>query len=56
MGDKVRVDVRTGKIENLTTGEALQASPLPDFIMDILEAGGINHYIVKHKKEYKLLK
>ena len=56
MGDKVRVHVRTGKIENLSTGETLQASPLPDFIMDILEAGGINRYIVKHKKEYTLLK
>ncbi len=56
MGDKVRVDVQTGKIENLSTADTLQASLLPDFIMAILEAGGINQYIVKHKHEYQLLK
>jgi len=56
MGDKLRVNVGTGKIENLTTGEIYQANSFPDFIMDILEAGGINKYIVKHKSEYKLLK
>ena len=56
MGDTLRVHVGTGKIENLTTGETIQAKPFPDFIMEILEAGGINKYIVKHKTEYKLLK
>ncbi len=56
MGDRLRVNVGTGKVENLTTGETYQANPFPDFIMDILEAGGINKYIVKHKSEYKLLK
>ena len=56
MGDKVRVHVQAGKMENLSTGETLQASPLPDFIMDILDAGGINKYIIKHRNEYKLLK
>jgi 3-isopropylmalate/(R)-2-methylmalate dehydratase small subunit len=56
MGDLIQVDIDTGKIDNLTTGETIQAKPLPDFIMAILEAGGINQYIVKHKSEYKLLK
>ncbi|MGD0233214.1 MAG: 3-isopropylmalate dehydratase [Syntrophorhabdales bacterium] len=56
MGDSVKVDIKTGRIDNLTTGETIQAKPLPDFIMGILEAGGINPYIVKHKSEFKLLK
>jgi 3-isopropylmalate/(R)-2-methylmalate dehydratase small subunit len=56
MGDRIRVNVRTGKIENLTSGDTFQAKPLPDFIMAILEAGGINRYIIEHKSEYKLLK
>jgi len=56
MGDKVRVNVRTGEIKNLTTGEEVKAKALPDFIMNILEAGGINQYIVSRKSEYKLLK
>jgi 3-isopropylmalate/(R)-2-methylmalate dehydratase small subunit len=56
MGDSVQVDIKTGRIDNLTTGEMIQAKPFPDFIMGILEAGGINPYIVKHKSEFKLLK
>jgi 3-isopropylmalate/(R)-2-methylmalate dehydratase small subunit len=56
MGDSVQVDIKTGRIDNLTTGETIQAKPFPDFIMGILEAGGINPYIVKHKSEFKLLK
>ena len=56
MGDRVRVNVRTGDIKNLTTGAGAKAKPLPDFIMNILEAGGINQYIVSRKSEYKLLK
>ena len=56
MGDKVRVNVRTGEIKNITTGEEIKAKGLPDFIMEILEAGGINQYIVSRKSEYKLLK
>lgn len=56
MGDRLRVDVSKGLIENLTTGQAIQAKPLPDFIMAILDAGGINNYIIEHKGEYKLLK
>ncbi len=56
MGDRIRVDVRTGEIKNLTTGEGIQARPFPDFIMAILEAGGINPYILSRKSEYKLLR
>jgi 3-isopropylmalate/(R)-2-methylmalate dehydratase small subunit len=56
MGDNIQVDVKTGRIDNLTTGETIQARPFPDFIMGILEAGGINPYIVKHKSDFKLLK
>ena len=56
MGDKVRINIRTGKIENLTTGDTFQAQPFPDFIMEIIEAGGIVQKILKHKSEYALLK
>lgn len=56
MGDRVKVDVRTGEINNLTTGEEIKAKIFPDFIMDILEAGGINQRILSRKSEYKLLK
>jgi len=56
MGDRVRVDVIRGVIENLTNGQTIQAKPLPEFIMDILKAGGITQYILSRKSEYKLLR
>lgn len=56
MGDQVRVDVIKGLVENRTTGQAIQAKPLPDFIMAILNAGGITDYILSRKSEYKLLR
>ena len=54
MGDRVRLDVRTGRIENLTNGAKIHAEPLPDFLMEILEAGGIREKMLAHKSEYKL--
>lgn len=56
MGDRVRVDVRKARIENVTTGAVIQTKPFPDFVMAILEAGGITQYILTHKGEYGLLK
>lgn len=49
-GDRLRVDLSTGVIENLTTGDTFQAPPLPGFIQDIARAGGLINY-VKEKKE-----
>jgi 3-isopropylmalate/(R)-2-methylmalate dehydratase small subunit len=40
-GDRVRVDVTNGIITNLTTGKALKGTPAPDFLMKMLEAGGL---------------
>jgi 3-isopropylmalate/(R)-2-methylmalate dehydratase small subunit len=56
MGDRVRVDILKGLVENLTTGQSIQAKPLPGFIMEILNAGGITEYILSRKSEYKLLR
>ena len=50
------VNVYTGEIKNVTTGEEIKAKPYPDFIMKIVEAGGIGSYIRSRKSEYKLLK
>jgi 3-isopropylmalate/(R)-2-methylmalate dehydratase small subunit len=56
MGDTIKVDVKKGLIMNVTTGEQIRTKPFPDFIMAILEAGGINEYIIAHKNQYELLK
>lgn len=44
-GDEVDVDLSTGKINNLSTGESFQAHPLPDFVIKIAEAGGIINFL-----------
>jgi len=56
MGDTVRINVKTGDIKNLTNGVEIKAKVYPDFIMDIVEAGGIAKHILSRKSEYKLLK
>lgn len=40
-GDRVRVDLASGRIENETTGETFQAQSYPPSIMRIIEAGGL---------------
>ncbi len=40
-GDEVEVDFDTGVITDKTSGRAFQAEPFPDFIKDIIAAGGL---------------
>ena len=44
-GDRLRVDTATGAIENLTTGDTFRAHPLPGFVQEIAQAGGLLNYI-----------
>ena len=43
--DKLSVNIGTGKINNLTTGDVYHAQPLPGFVHDIAKAGGLINYI-----------
>jgi len=44
-GDHLTVDIRAGRIENRTKGEVYEIGPYPEFIMEILESGGLlNRY------------
>jgi 3-isopropylmalate/(R)-2-methylmalate dehydratase small subunit len=47
--DRLRVNPEKGTIENLTTGDTFKAHPLPGFVQDIANAGGLINYI-KSKK------
>ena len=43
-GDTLDVNLETGEIKNTTTGATIKAQPLPGFIREIAQAGGlINH-------------
>ncbi|MBI2858493.1 MAG: 3-isopropylmalate dehydratase [Chloroflexi bacterium] len=46
-GDELEVNVKTGIIKNLTSGESIQAEPVPPIIRAILDAGGIAGYTEK---------
>ena len=50
-GDELSVDVSTGVIHDLTTGDTLKAHPLPGFIQDIAKAGGLVEYVKQQSKK-----
>lgn len=45
-GDEVKVDITGAKIINLTTGAEFGFIPLPEFMREILNKGGIRDYIL----------
>ena len=40
-GHRLRVDIRAGLVDNLTTGKSLQGNPPSEFMFDMVEAGGL---------------
>jgi len=46
-GDKVSVDFDSGVITNETTGAKFQAQPFPEFIKEIMAAGGLVNSLKK---------
>ena len=50
-GDELSVDVSTGVIHDLTTGDTFKAHPLPGFIQDIAKAGGLVEYVKQQSKK-----
>jgi 3-isopropylmalate/(R)-2-methylmalate dehydratase small subunit len=49
-GDELEVELETGSIRNLRTGEIYQAAPFPDFMQGIIAKGGLINY-VKDKEQ-----
>jgi 3-isopropylmalate dehydratase small subunit len=46
-GDELRIDSSAGKIENLTTGKIYQAKPIPPFMQELIDDGGLMAHISK---------
>ncbi len=40
-GDQLEIDIEHGVIKNLSTGETIQATPVPEYALKIVEKGGI---------------
>ena len=43
-GDVLEVELATGGIKNLTTGRMFEAKPYPEFMLQLVEAGGLVEY------------
>ena len=52
-GDIVEVELSTGKIRNITKDKVFQSKPFPDFVMEIIQAGGL---LAHTKRRLKVLK
>ncbi|MBO8169654.1 MAG: 3-isopropylmalate dehydratase small subunit [Thermoanaerobacteraceae bacterium] len=50
-GDEVKVDAVSGEITNLTTGKKYRAVPFPEFMQEIINAGGLMKYVAKKVKD-----
>ncbi|KAF1085074.1 2,3-dimethylmalate dehydratase small subunit [Sporotomaculum syntrophicum] len=46
-GDEVAVDAARGIVKNLTKNETYQATPVPEFMQQIIDAGGLIDYVAK---------
>jgi 3-isopropylmalate/(R)-2-methylmalate dehydratase small subunit len=44
-GDELVVNLRTGKVEDVSKGLVFQATQFPDFIMEILDDGGLIEHL-----------
>lgn len=43
-GDRVTIDLVSGTVADLTTGETFQAEPFPPFMRELIDAGGLIAY------------
>lgn len=50
-GDQVKVDISTGVIENLSSSRSYKAVAFPDFMKEIISAGGLMNYVAKRVSE-----
>ena len=46
-GDMLEVDLSSGRIKNLTNGKVFTAKPYPDFMAELISAGGLIEYTKK---------
>ena len=46
-GDELSIDLGSGRVENVTQGREYQAEPFPEFLQDIVAAGGLVAYTKK---------
>jgi 3-isopropylmalate/(R)-2-methylmalate dehydratase small subunit len=48
-GDKIEIDLNSGKITNVTRNETYQATKFPEFMQQLINAGGLMSWIKKER-------
>ena len=48
--DQMELDLTTGEVRNLTTGETVRGRPMPEFLLTLLEKGGLMPLIVEKNR------
>lgn len=49
-GDLLRVDLSRGEVFNETTGQTIPTNPIPEFMIALLNEGGMVNFLRKYKK------
>jgi 3-isopropylmalate/(R)-2-methylmalate dehydratase small subunit len=49
-GDQMVVDLETGEVGNISTGETVRGRPMPGFLVTLLEKGGLMPMIVEKNR------
>jgi 3-isopropylmalate/(R)-2-methylmalate dehydratase small subunit len=49
-GDELEIDAGNGKITNLSNDQTYEFTPLPDFALEIIEAGGLLNKLAKKQQ------
>lgn len=44
-GDEIEIDFSTGSIKNITKGEEYKAEPMPEFMTNLINSGGLVNYV-----------
>lgn len=53
-GDRLRLDIARGTVENLTSGKSLQGKRAPEFLLEMLAAGGLIPLLQSGSKFFSL--
>ena len=49
-GDEMEVDLEKGEIRDVTRGRVFQAEPYPEFMMELVSAGGLSEHTKKARR------
>jgi len=50
-GEEVEVDFKKGVVKNLASGKEFKFKPLPEFLIELIESGGLVEYVKKQLGE-----